>query len=598
MELEQINLPKSLNSIHLAPIMFNSRNNRYFIDFLVLVGVLSLFGCSPSEQPKMLTPTITPTQSSSEIEEKRIKANTLTIGILSKPSYYQELTTYLRSQFGNKVQIVIDGDESIPYEEARKRIINKEWDIAFTLSPMLSVSAKDNGYHFAARMFAYNPPYYQAALYAKSNSPIQSLNDLKSTTSVALGDFNSASSFYMPAYDLFGKSLRVDMGHRGTKIKELVKAGKVDLGAGAYETVKNDKELRVIHVSRQIPGSNVYLSPNLSEVDRETIIKVLLNAPEQIKKQANYGSGKEPDYSYFIQISKKAEEVLKCANFQRNPVNFFCSNASATQNFNNAVSSPSISGRINGWSRKDSENEIFSLSGQDGKVYQILVSRKVLNQVSGASNPIALQNKQVKIIDVVPAKTQQGLLELTITQPNQLSLLANIATPNEQSVYTVQSVEDGDTITVTDVFNQETRVRFACIDTAEVPHSDAENNSQDPIDKNQFVWGNKAKQRLVSLIKQGGNRVLLNIVDTDRYGRKVAEVRLTNGTFAQQVLVREGLAMVYRQYIKSCPSATDVEQAEAEAKQQQLNIWADSQFTPPWDWRRNKKSSLKKQAKV
>lgn len=578
--------------------MFKSQNNRYLIKFILLVGVLGLFSCSPIKPPLNSTSITSPSPHNIRNEEQKLEATNLTIGILSPSKYYQELVDYLKQQFGNKVQIVIDGDESIPYEEARKRIINKEWDIAFTLSPMLSVAAKDNGYHFAARMFAYNPPYYQAALYTKSNSTIQSLNDLKSTTTIALGDFNSASSFYMPAYDLFGKSLQVDMGHRGTKIKELVKTGKVDLGAGAYETVKNDKELRVIHVSRQIPGSNVYLSPNLSEVDRETITKVLLNAPAQIKKQANYGSGKEPDYSYFIQISKKAEEVLKCANFQRNPVNFFCSNGSVTQKFNNPGSSLSISGRINGWSRKDSENEIFSLSGQDGKVYQILVSRKVLNQVPGASNPIALQNKQVKIIDVVPAKTKQGLLELTITQPNQLSLLANIATPNEQSAYKVQSVEDGDTITITDVSNQKTRVRFACIDTAEVPHSDAENNSQDPIDKNQFVWGNKAKQRLVSLIKQGGNRVLLNIVDTDRYGRKVAEVRLKNGTFAQQVLVREGLAMVYRQYIKSCPSATEVEQAEAEAKQQQLNIWADSQFTPPWDWRRNKKSSLKKQAKV
>ncbi|MEH2438541.1 MAG: hypothetical protein V7K25_30825 [Nostoc sp.] len=41
--------------------------------------------------------------------------------------------------------------------------------------------------------------------------------------------------------------------------------------------------------------------------------------------------------------------------------------------------------------------------------------------------------------------------------------------------------------------------------------------------------------------------------------------------------------MVYRKYLKNCPSATIVVQAEAEAKQQRLNIWADSQFTAPWD---------------
>ena len=51
--------------------------------------------------------------------------------------------------------------------------------------------------------------------------------------------------------------------------------------------------------------------------------------------------------------------------------------------------------------------------------------------------------------------------------------------------------------------------------------------------------------------------------------------------------------MVYRQYLKNCVSATIVEQAETEAKQQRLNIWGDSQFTAPWDWRSAKRSQKK-----
>ncbi|MFM6308549.1 MAG: hypothetical protein ACKPGB_09815, partial [Dolichospermum sp.] len=80
---------------------------------------------------------------------QEVKATTLTIGILSSPKYYQGLATYLKQQFGNKVQIVIDGDENLSYEEARKRMINKEWDITFPQSPMLSIAAKNNGYSFA-----------------------------------------------------------------------------------------------------------------------------------------------------------------------------------------------------------------------------------------------------------------------------------------------------------------------------------------------------------------------------------------------------------------------------------------------------------------
>lgn len=128
------------------------------------------------------------------------------------------------------------------------------------------------------------------------------------------------------------------------------------------------------------------------------------------------------------------------------------------------------------------------------------------------------------------------------------------------------------------------------MDAPEVPHTKKERSSSDPVNLNQFKWGSLARDRLTQLIHQGGDRVSLTVVDTDRYGRQVAEVRLPDGTLTQEVLVREGLAMVYRKYIKSCPSAALVEQAEAQAKQQQLNIWGDSQFVYPWEWRHSKKS--------
>jgi endonuclease YncB( thermonuclease family)/ABC-type phosphate/phosphonate transport system substrate-binding protein len=569
--------------------MFNSRNHQYFINFLVLVGILGLFGCSPREPRQPSTPTISPTTGNTK---PTLQTTTITIGILSAPKYYQGLATYLKQQFGNKVQIVIDGDENLSYEKARQRMINKEWDITFPQSPMLSIAAKNNGYSYAANMFPGSPPYYQATLFTKANSPIKSIDDLKSTNTIAMGDFNSASSFYMASYDLYGKTLKVNMGHKSSKIKELVKTGKADVGAAAYIAVKDDKNLKIIHLSKQIPGGNVYLSPNLSESDRQTITKVLLEAPANIRKDANYGAGKEQDYSQLIKISERTEQVLKCANFQQNPVNFYCGGKPIAKSTTSNNTSE-ILGKINGWSKKG-EFESFKLLGDKNKVYEIIIPEKIFNQIPDAPNPIALQGKQIKIINVKPEK-QGGMFELKITQPNQLKVLADIphsSAPSTQSNYQVTKVDDGDTITVADTSNQEIRVRFACIDTAEVPHSDTEKSSNKPADKNQFLWGNKAKERLESLIKIG-DQVKLNIVDTDFYGRKVAEVRLADGTFTQQILVKEGLAMVYRKYLKNCPSATIVEKAEAEAKQQRLNIWGDSQFTAPWDWRSAKRSQKK-----
>ena len=155
--------------------------------------------------------------------------------------------------------------------------------------------------------------------------------------------------------------------------------------------------------------------------------------------------------------------------------------------------------------------------------------------------------------------------------------------------YTVKRVSDGDTVTVTDPQGTDIKVRFACVDAPEVAHTAKERASKRAVVRDQFQWGMQAQNRVQQLIKQGGDRVNLLITDSDRYGRKVSEVRLSDGTLIQEVLVREGLALVYRPYLKDCPSAAIVEQAEAEAKQQQRGVWSDPKFVEPWEYRKRNK---------
>lgn len=154
--------------------------------------------------------------------------------------------------------------------------------------------------------------------------------------------------------------------------------------------------------------------------------------------------------------------------------------------------------------------------------------------------------------------------------------------------YTVQKVSDGDTITVTDPKGAKIHVRFACVDAPEIPHSHQEKYTKSRTARNQFNWGIKAQQRVQQLIDRGGDRVTLKITDRDRYGRQISEVRLADGTLIQEVLTREGLALVYRPYLKNCPSAAAIEQAEASAKSQRLGVWSDSRFIEPWQYRSRK----------
>lgn len=96
------------------------------------------------------------------------------------------------------------------------------------------------------------------------------------------------------------------------------------------------------------------------------------------------------------------------------------------------------------------------------------------------------------------------------------------------TTYRLKQIADGDTITFVDGHGVSPKVRFAYIDAAEVPHTKQERESYNRVDLDQFKWGRLARNRLTGLIHQGGNRVSLSLVDTDRYRRSVAEVRLSN----------------------------------------------------------------------
>jgi micrococcal nuclease len=157
------------------------------------------------------------------------------------------------------------------------------------------------------------------------------------------------------------------------------------------------------------------------------------------------------------------------------------------------------------------------------------------------------------------------------------------------SNYVIKRIADGDTITVVDSSGKDLKVRFACVDAPEIAHTIKERNSKKAVDIDQFKWGEKAKQRVQQLIKQGGDQVKLTITDTDRYGRNVSEVRLRDDTLVQQVLTKEGLVQVYKPYLKNCPSADLVQQAEADAKKRRVGVWGDNKYVSAWEWRSKNK---------
>ena len=130
----------------------------------------------------------------------------------------------------------------------------------------------------------------------------------------------------------------------------------------------------------------------------------------------------------------------------------------------------------------------------------------------------------------------------------------------------VLRVIDGDSITVK-VDQTNYRIRLAEIDAPEMDQA----------------WGEESKLALKE--KLDNEKVGLEVIDVDRYGRLVARIFL-NGRHINREMVSEGHAWVYLEYLRD----DSLIPHEAAATAKQLGLWSSEGAIAPWQWRnRNRK---------
>lgn len=151
-----------------------------------------------------------------------------------------------------------------------------------------------------------------------------------------------------------------------------------------------------------------------------------------------------------------------------------------------------------------------------------------------------------------------------------LSLLALAAPAFSQSVSCkVVSVSDGDTLVCLAAGNVQYKTRLYGIDAPE----------------SRQAFGTQSKSQLSSLVF--GKQVTLDIKDTDRYGRHVADVKI-NGQSANLAQVESGHAWAYRQYLQGSDKNTYVA-AESRARTAKRGLWSQPNPINPSDFRKGVK---------
>lgn len=136
----------------------------------------------------------------------------------------------------------------------------------------------------------------------------------------------------------------------------------------------------------------------------------------------------------------------------------------------------------------------------------------------------------------------------------------------------VVGVADGDTLTVLDSGNRQTRVRLQGIDAPESAQA----------------FGQVSKRNLSDLAF--GRQVVVEYGKTDRYGRTLGKV-LVAGRDVNLEQVRAGLAWHYKYYREEqSPDDRRLYAAEEEAaRSARRGLWVDPHPVPPWDFRRGKR---------
>ncbi len=267
---------------------------------------------------------------------------TLTVGFINRtpsrnrpqsqprdyPKFQSYLETELRKKYGNDVKVELAS--ALTTKEARTKIEQKKWDLAFASSATNALVAEDNKYEFIARMSATEDPYRDVCFFVMKDSKIASNKDFTPDRTIALPNEDSPI-FIMPFYDLYGKKMRVNLGNPLGKIQEKVKSGEADVGVDFCKVVALKSEFRSLSPNRIIPVGGVFLSPKIEgSVDREYIKAAIAKAPDDVQIKANYTRSSGINYTQFRRINDRANQLLDCVDMTRNPVDFYCNKSTQT----------------------------------------------------------------------------------------------------------------------------------------------------------------------------------------------------------------------------------------------------------------------------
>lgn len=142
-----------------------------------------------------------------------------------------------------------------------------------------------------------------------------------------------------------------------------------------------------------------------------------------------------------------------------------------------------------------------------------------------------------------------------------IMLIFLVSCQAEEDLYTVTRVVDGDTF----VIDTGEKVRMILINTPESVHWDEDKNTP---------FGDLASEYSKELLEGVKVSLEIDVSDTDQYGRLLRYVYLEDGTFVNELLVKEGYAQV-ASYPPDIKYLDIIQAAETHARENNQGLWSN-----------------------
>jgi phosphonate transport system substrate-binding protein len=268
-----------------------------FKPLLLLFLIFPLVGCQPDTPPLA-----------------KLSVGAVSLGQTEDiTSQYDELKTYLASQLGSAIELEPTYNE----RKALDQIKRQNWDLAFAPAGLAAI---------AVSQFQYKPLFplegnlkARSVIAVRRDSPLRQIRQLAGKV-VALGETGSATSYYLPIYNLYGLTLAEVRSAPTPQIalqwlaEQKVAAAAMSLDDFNRHRSKFPKvQFRILYTdAHPVPLGAVIISQKLNAYHQKAVRAALANASPSVIDSVGYiTNAPAPDYSYLIEVVKRVSPIAR-----------------------------------------------------------------------------------------------------------------------------------------------------------------------------------------------------------------------------------------------------------------------------------------------